>query len=124
MKKIVLSLLILSAVFCTVPSFASDNAVVCFPEADAARLLRIVEKDLPDCRAGAAAADEMIRAQEARMDEIRAERDQCAEASKEAAKASEDAVDAAKGSWWDRFKSSATKVGAGVLIGIGIAVLL
>jgi hypothetical protein len=105
------------------PCFA-DNAVVCFSEVDAARLLRVVEKDLPDCQAGAKAADETIEAEELRIDELRGERDQCAEASKKAAKASEKAVDEAKGSWWDRLKSSAVKVGAGVLIGIGIALAL
>lgn len=124
MRKIVLSLLILSAVFCTTPAFALDNALVCFPEADAARLLRIIEKDLPDCLAGADAADEMIRVQEARIDELRAERDQCAEAAKQAAQASEDAVHAAKGSWWGRLKDTAVKMGAGGLLVLGIVALL
>lgn len=105
-------------------SFGADNAVVCFPEADAARILRVVEKDLPDCQAGRVAADRVIEAQEARIDELQGERDACAEASKQAAKAAEQAVDAAKGSWWDRLKSSAVKVGAGVLIGIVAALLL
>jgi hypothetical protein len=120
MKAIVILLAVLSGV----PAFADDNVSICFSEADAVRLLRIVEKELPDCRAGAEVADQMVWAQAARVAELQAERDQCIEAAKQAAQASEDAVDAARGSWWERFKSSATKVGMGVLIGIGVAVLL
>lgn len=106
------------------PLSGVTQAEICFPDPDASRLLKAVEKDLPDCLAGADRADETIEAQENRIDELRGERDQCAADAKEAAKASEKAVDAARGSWWERLKSSATKVGAGVLIGIGIAFLL
>lgn len=134
-------LLIISVIIgCLAPSpalFASDAAtgilarteaipapVVCFPEPAAKNLLRAVKKDLPDCQAGAARADETIEAQENRIEELRDERDRCAEASKEAAKAGEAAVKAASPSWFQRAKSAGGWMGLGAIMAIVAIILL
>lgn len=100
------------------PVSGVTQAEICFPDPDASRLLKAVEKDLPDCLAGAERADETIEAQENRIDELRAERDQCAKDAKEAAKASEQAVNAAGGSWWQRIRSAGGWMGLGAIVAI------
>jgi len=127
------------AVVLAILMFASPvlagEPTICFTITDAQKILRAVEKDLPDCRRELYAnkialdngASEALRECRSASDlyrdrvvELTRERDTCASLLDNTAKAGERAVKAAKGSLWDRIKSGAMLVAAGA---VGLAVV-
>lgn len=108
---------------------------ICFTITDAQKILRAVEKDLPDCRRELYAnkialdngASEALRECRSASDlyrdrvvELTRERNICTSLLDNTAKAGEKAVKAAKGSWWSRIKTGAMWAAAGA---VGLAVV-
>lgn len=124
---------LLSIVFIR-PAYGVESSAICFSEEKANRLLRIVEKELPDCRrevmalsaldnGAGGAIEEHLRTEEllqARANELIKERDACIKQVEKTKEAGEKAVDAVRGTWWDRVLSAGKWVASGIAFGVAV----
>jgi hypothetical protein len=115
-------------------SVYADNTSLCFSLGDAVRLLRIVEKDFPDCQRELTArraldngavesiqeCREMGVVLTSRVNELTLERNKCVSLADNTAKAGEAAVKAARGTWWDRVVSAGKWVALGSILTLAV----